>query len=308
MNRSFSAYDLVTLPRLSAPMALALGTELMTVFRLQVDPPASLQKAAGRLERALEALRSSRQLLLDAQALDATLPFAADLRLDAGWSAFYLFLQAWAKLPAAGPGAEGAKRAQHLITVVYPAGLSFTQAPYKIEWAESQMRLDRLGEPANAVHVQKLGGEAFVAELREAYEGYGEALQITTKRAEAKTVKVREPLDQVITSLRRYVLGVSAYGDHDYDLDDATSAEGAARALALTLLAPLAAWQSPGGRKGKADPIEAPPAGGDEPTTGGGGGEPGEAPATDRAPTTGGVPATDGAPFKDRPNNEASGA
>jgi hypothetical protein len=191
MNRSFFAYDLVTLPRLSAPTALALGTELLTVFRLEANAPASLQRAAGRLERALEVLRSSRQLLLEAQALDASVPVAADLRLDAGWSAFYLLLQAWAKLPVAGPGADGAKRAQHLLNVVYPEGLSFTQAPYKIEWAESQMRLDRLGEPANVDHVQRLGGEAFVAELREAYEGYGEALQITTKRAEAKTIKVR---------------------------------------------------------------------------------------------------------------------
>ncbi|HEU4404719.1 MAG TPA: hypothetical protein VFS43_05450 [Polyangiaceae bacterium] len=244
MSRSFSAYHLISLPRLSAPTALALGTELVTAFRLQGEPPAALAKGAERLEGSLEALRSSRQRLLDAQKLDAGAAFAADLRLDAGWAALYLLLQAWAKLPDRGPGADGVGRARHLIEIIFPQGLSFTQAPYKIEWAESQMRLDRLGEPENADHVRALGGESFVAEIREAYEAYGEALQITARRAEAKAVRVREPLDEVVTALRRYVLAVAAYAD---ERDD----DEAARALAEALLAPLAAWQSPRRRKGR---------------------------------------------------------
>jgi hypothetical protein len=245
-------------------MALALGTELVTIFRLQANPRAPLGKAAERLDHSLGALRSARQVHIDAQTLDVGAAFTADVRLDAGWAALNMLLQAWAKLPAQGPGAEGVGRAQHLIEIIFPEGLAFTQAPYKVQWAESQMRLDRLGERENADHVRAVGGEAFVAEIREAYAAYGEALQITAKRAEAKAVKVREPFDRVVAALRRYVLAVTAYADEN-DHDPAVSA------LAETLLAPVAAWQGPGVRKGRGrgEPVQEPDSA--EPTAASGG-------------------------------------
>ncbi|HEU4404933.1 MAG TPA: hypothetical protein VFS43_06535 [Polyangiaceae bacterium] len=259
MSRSYFVVDLVALPRLSAMTALALGTELHTVYKLQDAPPEALHKPAERLGHGVGALRASRQDAVDAPKADSGAAAAADLRLDTAWAAFFLCLQGWAKLPAEGPTAEPAEIARQFIDVLYPQGLSFTQAPYKIEWAESQARLDWLDEPANAGRVKALGAELFVAEIRGAYEGYGEALQITARRAEAKAVTVREPFENLVTALRRYVLSVSAYANE-------ADGDPAAIALAETLLAPLAAWQSPGGRKGKGkgEPAEE-PGPGDEP-------------------------------------------
>ena len=103
---SLAAHRLVILPRLSAPTALALGTEFVTVLRLQDEVPERLHKAGERLERSLGALRESRQRSVEAQKLDHSVPHAADVRLDAGWAAFYRLLQAWVRLPAQGPGSR----------------------------------------------------------------------------------------------------------------------------------------------------------------------------------------------------------
>lgn len=263
MSRSYPISALVTLPRLSAPTALALGTVLYTVYKQQGGPPPPiLHKPAERLGQAVGALRAARLTELDAPKPDTGAAVVADVRLDTAWAAFYLVLQGWAKLPATSAAADKAEAAQHLIDFVFPDGLAFTQAPYKVEWAESQQRLDWLGKPENVEHIKELGAEPIVDEAREAYEAYGEAIQITAQRSEAKAVRVSEHFGQMTSALRRYVLSVISYADDN---------EGDLGALALadTLLAPLAAWEPPGGRKGKGKGEPA-----DEPAPGGGPAQP----------------------------------
>ncbi len=249
MARSYSTPSLVSLPHLSAPNAVSLSTRLITAAEgCQGRLTPLLVKSVERLAGSVEALRASRTLLDGIAPIDPGAALAADGRVDAACAGFHGFLQAWARLPAPGPGAERAARARRLLETLYPSGLGFTQAPFVTEWAEVQNLLDKAGRAENVELIEAVGGETFVAAIRETFEAYGEALQITKLRAEVKaSVRVREPLDAVIGALRSHVLRVTAHADAG---DDAGDPE--ARALAEALLAPLAAWQASGGRKGRA--------------------------------------------------------
>ncbi|HEU4410905.1 MAG TPA: hypothetical protein VFS43_36975 [Polyangiaceae bacterium] len=249
MARSYSTPSLVSLPHLSAPNAVALSTRLLTVaddHRAQLTLP--LAKAAERLSSSVEALRASRVRLEEVKALDPSAALAADVRVDAACGAFHGFLQGWARLPSPGPWAEKAAMARRLLDKLYPFGLGFTQAPFVTQWAEVQKLLDRADLPEHTEPIRVLGGETFVEAIRDTFEAYGEALQVTKRRAEVKAgARVREPLDALVTSLRSYVLRVTAHADAGDDLGDP-----AARSLAEALLAPLVAWHTGGARKEKA--------------------------------------------------------
>ncbi len=251
------ALDLVTMPRLSASNAVALGTELLAKADAQGALPAGFDKARGRLEEALERLRASHSVLEDAPVLDVQAVSEADRELDAAWSALYSFLQGWAKLPR-----KDAERgaAQRLLESIYPNGLKFTLLTFKLEWAESKARLDRLEDEPYAGLLAGLGGTPFKEELRTALKAYGEALHMTNPEgARATSAHEHAPLDEFVEALRGYVLQASAHGEH---------AEGDARTQAEALLAPFTTWLSHArarraGKRASVPPL-APP-GGDEP-------------------------------------------
>ncbi|HEU4412888.1 MAG TPA: hypothetical protein VFS43_47040 [Polyangiaceae bacterium] len=253
MPRFYSAPSLVSLPRLSAAHAVVLGTQLVTEGRARAGLTPSLARALDRVEGSLGALRRARELTLGRAPADTGETFRADVRLDAGWSGFYSFLVGWAKMPAPGKAAAQAERARRLLAIVFPDGLAFTQLPFRAEWAESQMRLDRLAQPENAELVGRLGAGAIVEEIGEAFDAYGRALQVTARRAEVKaSVSVRASLEALVAEMRKYVLSVSAYGaEHEDDAE--------ARALVEALLAPLVAWKAGGRRRAEA-PAGPPPA------------------------------------------------
>jgi hypothetical protein len=265
MTRTFSAFDLVTLPRVSAPAAMTLGTALLTSARKEVALPPVFVRPLKRLEAGVDTLRTSRQLQREVQAADASLAGEADQELDGAWAGFQGLLLGWAKLTTTPEGAEGARRARALLEAIFPQGLRFVNLPYRLQWAESQTRVDRLDEPELAEHVRALGGGPFVEAIKVAHAAYGVALNVTDRRTEAKArAKVREPLEGFLTGLRSYVLRVANY------LDESEGDE-AAHALTYRLLEPLATWKSAGGSGRKGDAPE-----GDEGGEGGEGGEPGD--------------------------------
>jgi hypothetical protein len=261
MARSYSNPSLVSLPTLSAPNAVTLTTQVISVaeiYRSQLSP--TLIKAVDRLADSVETLSTSRILLDEVAPVDPNAALTADGRVDAACGGFHGFLQGWARLPSPGPGAEKAVVAQQLLDRLYPRGLGFTQLPFMTQWAEVKRLLGRARLPENAELIAKVGGETFVEAIGASFEAYGEALQVTKRRTEAKA-SVRGPLDAVVGALRSYVLRVQTHADAGDDMGDA-----GARDLAEALLAPLVAWQSSGGRKKAA---EGP---GDEPTPAPGGG------------------------------------
>ncbi|HEU4411004.1 MAG TPA: hypothetical protein VFS43_37475 [Polyangiaceae bacterium] len=254
------ALDLVSMPRLPASTAVAMGTELLAKADAREALPPGLDKARGRLEEALERLRASRSVLEDAPVIDAVAVAEADHDLDTTWSALHSFLQGWAKLPGKD---EERGAAQVLLDAVFPNGLKFTQLTFKLEWAESQARLERLEEEYYTGLLKKLGGVPFLEELREVQQAYGEALMITSPPGPPKSARTHEhaPLQEFVEALRLYVVQASAHAE---------TGEGDAQAFVNDLLAPFTTWLSsvrarrakdkkPGGTPPPAGP------GGDEP-------------------------------------------
>lgn len=246
------ALDLVTLPRLSASAAVALGTGLMAKAEPQETLPPGVDRARGRLEEALDRLRASRSVLEDATIIDAHAVADADHELDTAWSALYSFLQGWAKLPRKD---EERGAAQILLDAIYPNGLKFTQLTFKHEWAESQARLTRLGEEYYSGLLTKLGGTPFKEELLDAQRTYGATLKITGPEGAPKsTTHEHAPLHEFVEALRGYVVQVSAHAEHG---------DGDAPALAETLLEPFTTWLSgargPGGAKKSGSNAPPPP-------------------------------------------------
>jgi hypothetical protein len=256
MYRTFSPIDLVTVPRASAASAMALGTATIAAARKQSDLPPVFVVPLGQLEKEHGKLRTSRQYQRGGRAFDAAAT-QADQHVDAGWSGLHGFLTSCTKLSSTPEGVARGQVAREVLEVVFPDGLRFVNLPYREQWAESETKLDRLGEPAIAERIRTLGAEPFVENVRAAHATYGVALHLTEPEADAAPpVKVREPLDDFWDALRSYVLQIAAYlDDHKGDHE--------AQRLGYALLKPLASWKGSGA--GRKAPAPEAPADGDEP-------------------------------------------
>jgi hypothetical protein len=242
MARSFSANDLVTLPKLDARAALALGAALVTAAKThlaknkQKELPARIAKANAKLSAATSHLQATVASRLSTSTGDSARAQAADRALDAGWSALYDWLTGWSKLPRS----SQAKVAAPILAELYPEGLRFIQLAYKLQWAESAARLERIKKVKLDEAIKDLGGEPFLKDLRACHKEYGDALGVTEVPPENVTMSIREALDAFSASLRKYALAVTAHAE------DEDENEGAA-ALADALLAPLTEWESTSG-------------------------------------------------------------
>lgn len=260
MGRSYDAADIVQLPKLTASGAVALGKELITVASGASTLPANVDKAFGALKKKHTTLRKAVQERLPASDEESPDVREADRVIDAAWSATYDWASGWSKLPGKS-NATKAAIGQLLLKTLFADGLKFTQIKYKLEWAESQARLDAIAEKQLDTKIEDLGGADFLKTIKAAHKKYGDVLGMTKAKAkEAEVVQLREPLSEFEAALRKYVLRVTA----NVDDDDAESA-----ALAETLLAPLAAWESGPAQKTEESAKPAEPAKDAEPTKGG---------------------------------------
>ena len=247
MSRSFTANDLVVLPKLDAISALALGEALTTAAELLLKKhswktlPAEFAKRYQAVVTALTALRSALVSKGNVSGEDPLRATTADQLLDATWSALFDWLSGWAKLS----GSPEAKKAAPILADVFNEGLKFTQIKYKLEWGESAIRIDRIKSNKHDVVIEALGGKSFLKKLYAHQKEYGEALGLTATSPEpspsATLLSVRDALAGFESALRKYALGVTAYGE-----DDDKGPEAAA--LAEALLSPLTQWESLAGR------------------------------------------------------------
>jgi hypothetical protein len=262
MDRSFEASDLVQLPTIGVAGAIALGTELATQVSASGKLPAPIAKAVATLNASHLALRDAAQgRLPDASMLEGASVREADRTLDAAWSSAFDWCTGWSKLPLELNAAKVAI-ARGLLVSLFPTGLKFTQIQYKLEWSESQTRLDLIDREQLGASFDALGGEAFLKTIRAAHKAYGEALGLTKAKTEAASPSLREPLDAFLAALRVFVVRVSAHSDPEVP----GSAE-----LAKKLLAPVARWRSAQAGAAGAAGAAVEEAGGDKPTPAAGG-------------------------------------
>lgn len=248
MSGELSPENLVSLPRLDATAAAALGEALYSEASHIKKLPASIASAVKPLGKALEVLHEALRGRLDVAAPTTPGKRAADLNEDTAVSTLYDWLSALARLPAGMPEGE---QARQWIAELFPDGVSFLKLPYAKEWAEVEARLSKIKLNGYDKPMQELGGRPFLTFVNKAHKVYGETLGITSARpdAEAKdTAALRDAWQGQLQAIRFYVLRVLSHIEPE---DQATSA------LAARLLRPLTEWKS---RSVKATAAPPPPA------------------------------------------------
>jgi len=257
MDRSFDASDMVQLPKIGVAGAIALGTELATQATAAGKLPAPISRAFLTLDVAHLALReAAKDRLPDASLLTSASVREADRTLDAAWSSAFDWSTGWSKLPLETNAAKVAI-ARTLLVTLFSTGLKFTQMQFKLEWAESQTRLDLIEDEKLDASFAALGGEAFLTTIKIAHKAYGDALGLTKVKTEVTLPSLRDPLDAFLEALRTYVVRVSAHADPE---------EPGSTELVKKLLGPVTKWRSAVGQSAEKAPA-AGEAGGEKPAT-----------------------------------------
>jgi len=238
--RSYTAQNIIALPRLNTAAAVALGQGLITAAHAQPTLPALISTRLGALaatHAALhQALSNKPQTDTDPQRIRA-----ADRAEDVAWTALHDWLLGWSRLTT-----PEAAQANTMHAVLFPTGLKFIRLTYRLEWAEADAKLARIAKDGYDIEIQKLGGQLILDQLKAAHQAYGQALGITAEGQDS-TINLRAPLEAFTKTLRAYVLAVAAHEDPE----DSTSID-----LADALLAPIQKWEG----YISASPAQEPPA------------------------------------------------
>jgi hypothetical protein len=226
---SLASSDLIQLPRLSAPEAAGLLGEMLSAAS-QVGPlPAGIERSRQRLGAANSALEAA-ITGVSVRTGDVERQREADRAIDNAWEATHLWLSGFCKLPAEANAHVAAARA--LFAQIFPDGISFTRLPYRVQFAESQARLDAIANEGHEETFAVLGGSSFLAELYRTHKAYEEALSPLLALDEDPK-NSREELAAAMAALRQYVLRVVSFSDPGIS---------GSEALSNALLAPLARW------------------------------------------------------------------
>jgi hypothetical protein len=238
----------IRLPRLTAAETSVLATALLTVAEAQ----AADQKKGilpGQLELVRQRLIKSNAALTAAQtpqkpAADPKAQVNAHGAVDNAWNALHDWLSGWAHLPG-----DQQNAANQLWELLFSKGTAFMKAAYKIEYQESDVRLNALTADDETL-IGSLGGTPFLDHLREAHAAYGAALGITeVAEAPAKTT-VKTELDACQAAIRDYLAKVIAYADPDLEGSEDLSA---------ALCEPFDTWQTARRKKAAAPVNPTPP-------------------------------------------------
>lgn len=226
---SLASSDLIQLPRLTAAEAAGLLGEMLHAAAHVGPLPAGIERSRQRVAAAYAALeRAITGIAVDA--VDAVRQREADRAIDNAWEATFLWLSGICKLPPEANCHVPAARA--LFTQIFPDGITFTKLPYKVQFAESQARLDAIANEGFEETFAVLGGSAFLAELYRTHKAYQEALKPLLEIDDDPKNR-NEELAAALPALRQYVARVVSYSDPGI---------AGSEALSNALLAPLARW------------------------------------------------------------------
>lgn len=226
---SLASSDLIQLPRLTAAEAAGLLGELLHAAANVGPLPAGIERSRQRVATAYAALERAITGIA-VGAADADRQREADRAIDNAWEAAFLWLSGFCKLPEAANSHVTAARA--LFAQIFPDGITFTRLPYKVQFAESQARLDSIANEGHEETFAVLGGSSFLAELYRTHKAYEEALKPLLEIDDDPRNR-NEELAAALPALRQYVSRVVSYSDPGL---------AGSEALANALLAPLARW------------------------------------------------------------------
>ena len=226
MARKLDPNNLVRLPYLDALATQSLGS---AVLAAAADKTLSgpIADAVAQLKVAVDGLKA---VAMDRIPNGDPAARAADIKLDAAWSALHGLLIGWSRLPDH-PRAE---LAATLLDVLFPDGLRFTRLPFRLEWVESTNRLGMIDERGFAEQIEQFGAADILTQIRQAHAHYGEVLSISAAHPPVPTIGIREARTAVMKALRLLVVRVQGA---------VTAQDQSSAALARDLLAPIETWE-----------------------------------------------------------------
>lgn len=232
--RTFEAEEMVRLPRLGAADTIALATALVTRAEAAGALPPAIARELARVRGGLGTLRAGAETRAQENGQSESKE-VWDRALDTSWAALRWWCKGWSLVPYA-ENAQQAEDGRALEALLFPDGLRFTQLPFRTEWVESQTRLGLIEREALAPKITALGGAALLDAVRKAHDDFGRALGLTEASDVSETSAiVRQGMDEVMASLRRYILQVTAHADPD---------DPASMTLSEQLLQPLRTWKT----------------------------------------------------------------
>ncbi|MEZ4301835.1 MAG: hypothetical protein R3B70_43270 [Polyangiaceae bacterium] len=226
---SLASSDLIQLPRLTTAEAAGLLGDMLHAASIVGPLPAGIDRSRQRLAGAYAALESA-ITGIPVGAEDAERQREADRAIDNAWEATFLWLSAFCRLPDAASAHIPAART--LFAQIFPDGTAFTRLPYKVQFAESQARLDAIANEGHEETFAVLGGSAFLAELYRTHKAYEAALKPLLELDDDPRNR-HEELAAAMSALRQYVSRVVSFSDPDL---------AGSEALSNALLAPLSRW------------------------------------------------------------------
>ncbi len=232
-ERTYTPTDLVSLPRLSAREALALGRALLAIAQRTAGLPNAIREATADLEGAVVALAAA----VPAKRKAAPVLREADRVEDNAVAAVVALLKAWVRLPEGDFPREVGVAARCLDVFLEGGTLDFLTFRPVVEHSEVQRRIESLQAQGLDEALRSLGAGPFVDHLLAAHAAYGVACGITGAVAKDESPALRAATLEVTDSLRAYVVAVVASVSRK-------KPETAERADEL--LRPLSEWVSAG--------------------------------------------------------------
>ncbi len=238
MIRDTDVQSMVELPQLDAVSGAALAVELLTRAKAEKKLPPRLADLRDDLAECSDHLQIALSQGL-APAIDAGSQRAADRREKLAWSAASKWLAGRVALhPRNDAVAKKVAAAKQLQSTLFGEGLTWLRLPFKQEWGEADRRLRKVEDDRLSATFALLGGDDFLAELREAHSAFGAELGITAVKPEAPpkpAPEVRAHLDTVRAAIKEYVFQAVAHVDKRHP---------ATKELSDRLLKPYREWQS----------------------------------------------------------------
>jgi len=205
---------------------MAVGEAIVTRVK-EEDLDGPIAEAARQLKPSLAKLSRAARSRLDKPNDEDRKRARSELGI--AFRSTHDWLHGWAELPEE-RGGELAATARTIYDALFRDGLKFMLLPYKATWGEAEQRIGWLADHGADEAFAALGGIRFLEELRAAHKKYGKVIGIKEAHEVAEPASVREPLDELLSRLRRFVLLVAA--DAEVDGESAERAERLLRPLA----------------------------------------------------------------------------
>lgn len=206
-DSDFDPSPYLRLPQMDVATAFALVAAL--VAAAPSKHPEGVSRTLDALQESTTALQhAARQHAIAREKVPAD-PRVADVAMDRAWAAMVRRIEGFTALPET--RTPDVARARQVLLVIAPDGLAVLKSSYRVQWSKLKTRLDDVEARGMEADLRALAGDAFVDEVRDCFEVYGEAIGITAPAEfDTSLPNLLEHMRTVAQRLQAYVIQVIA--------------------------------------------------------------------------------------------------